>query len=170
MAKVAKSNGIISTKEAEFISQRYAELAKLTNKTEDVIDIYEEIFQREKDRLDNLEEFARKLRALDEAPKAYILKILNQLSEVDGDRSVVDKIIELMNYKQPTSSDYYEILGVSVDDDWDTIKKKYKELVKQYHYDKLASKNLPPDLLQYAQERLKQINQAYDAIKKQRGM
>jgi hypothetical protein len=53
MAKVAKDNGIISSEEAKYISDRYLELAKLTYKTEDVIDIYEEIFNREKDRKDN---------------------------------------------------------------------------------------------------------------------
>lgn len=166
MAKVAKSNGVISSDEAVFISQRYKELANLTGKTEDVIDIYEEIFNREKDRIDNLEEFAIKLKELDEAPKAYILKILEELTQVDGDTQVLDKIKNYMNYTYTKTNSYYEILNSKPTDDLETIKRNYKELVKQYHYDKLASKNLPKDLLEYAENRLKEINEAYEALKK----
>ena len=166
MAKVAKSNGIISSNEAEFISQRYNELANLTGKTKDVIDIYEEIFEREKDRTDNLAEFAQKLKNLDEAPKAYVLKILEDLTDVDGDTRILDEIKNYMSFKETKTNSYYEILNSKPTDDWETIKKNYKELVKEYHYDKLASKNLPKDLLEYAENRLKEINEAYEALKK----
>jgi DnaJ like chaperone protein len=166
MAKVAKSNGIVSSDEATYISQRYLELAKLTNKSQDVIDIYEEIFNREKDRVDNLEEFAQKLASLDEAPKAYVLKILEELTDVDGDTRILDEIKEAMKFNGDKNSSYYEILNSKPTDDWDTIKKNYKELVKEYHYDKLASKNLPKDLLEYAENKLKEINEAYEALKK----
>ena len=49
MAKVAKSDGVISSQEATYISQRYVELADLTHKSHNVIDIFEEIFDREKE-------------------------------------------------------------------------------------------------------------------------
>ena len=94
MAKVAKSDGVISSNEAMYISSRYNELANLTGKTQDVIDVYETIFEREKDRVDNLAEFAKKLAQLDEAPKAYVLKILKELSDVDGDEKILDEIKE----------------------------------------------------------------------------
>jgi DnaJ like chaperone protein len=166
MAKVAKSNGVISSNEATYIAQRYNELANLTGKTQDVIDIYEEIFNREKDRVDNLEEFAHKLRDLDDAPKAYVLKILQELTDVDGDTRILDEIKEYMSFKETKTNSYYEILNSKPTDDWETIKHNYKELVKQYHYDKLSSKNLPKDLLEYAENRLKEINEAYEALKK----
>jgi len=166
MAKVAKSNGIISSSEAQFISQRYIELSNLTKKSREVIEIYEKIFEREKDRIDNLEEFATKLKNLDEAPKAYVLKILEELTDVDGDSRVLDEIKNYMSFKDTKSNSYYEILNSKPTDDWETIKKNYKELVKEYHYDKLASKNLPKDLIEYAENRLKEINEAYEALKK----
>jgi len=165
MAKVAKSDGVISSDEAGYISQRYLELAKLTNKDESVIDIYEDIFNREKDRLDNLEELSQKLQSLDEAPKAYVLKILQELTDVDGDNNILNKIKEYMKFDIKNNS-YYEILNSKPTDDFETIKKNYRELVKQYHYDKLANKNLPKDLIEYAENRLKEINEAYDALKK----
>jgi len=166
MAKVAKSNGIVSSDEAKFIAERYNELANLTGKTKDVIDIYEDIFEKEKDRLDNLEEFAAKLRELDEAPKAYVLKILEELSDIDKDNEILNKIKQAMEFSDNKGNSYYDILNSKPTDDWETIKRNYKELVKQYHYDKLASKNLPKDLLEYAENKLKEINEAYEALKK----
>jgi DnaJ like chaperone protein len=74
-----------------------------------------------------------------------------------------------MKFEEKVSNNYYEILNSKPTDDWDTIKKNYRELVKQYHYDKLASKNLPKDMLEYAENRLKEINEAYEALKKLKG-
>lgn len=54
----------------------------------------------------------------------------------------------------------YEVLGVSPNDDEETIKKAYRNLVKKYHPDRYA--NSP--LAEQASEKLKEINLAYDII------
>lgn len=54
----------------------------------------------------------------------------------------------------------YEVLGVSPNDDEETIKKAYRNLVKKYHPDRYA--NSP--LAEQAGEKLKEINLAYDMI------
>lgn len=54
----------------------------------------------------------------------------------------------------------YEVLGVSPNDDEDTIKKAYRALVKKYHPDRYA--NTP--MADMANEKLKEINLAYDTI------
>ena len=54
----------------------------------------------------------------------------------------------------------YEVLGVSPNDDEETIKKAYRNLVKKYHPDRYA--NSP--LAEQASEKLKEINLAYDMI------
>ncbi|HEF1988407.1 TPA: molecular chaperone DnaJ [Campylobacter coli] len=41
----------------------------------------------------------------------------------------------------------YEILNSHPKDDFETIKKNYRKLAKEYHYDNLYSKELPPELL-----------------------
>ena len=61
---------------------------------------------------------------------------------------------------------YYEILESSKNDTLDTIKKNYRRLMKEYHYDSIASKGLPEDMLKFAEEKTKELNEAYDAIKK----
>ncbi|MBQ3125192.1 MAG: J domain-containing protein [Clostridia bacterium] len=56
----------------------------------------------------------------------------------------------------------YEVLGVPENADEETVKKAYKELVKKYHPDKYVNNPLA-DL---AAEKMKEVNQAYDAIMK----
>ncbi len=60
---------------------------------------------------------------------------------------------------------YYEILGCSKDDDMDTIKKSYRKLMKEYHYDSNASKDLSEETIKAYEEKSQQINEAYTAIK-----
>ena len=64
----------------------------------------------------------------------------------------------------------YEILESKESDSNKTIKDNYHRLVKQYHYDSIVSKNLPKDMIEFAEEKLKMINVAYDVIKKYRDM
>lgn len=54
----------------------------------------------------------------------------------------------------------YEVLGVSPNDDEETIKKKYRELVKKYHPDRYV--NTP--MAETASEKMKEINEAYDML------
>lgn len=54
----------------------------------------------------------------------------------------------------------YEILGVSKQQNIEEIKKIYKELIKKYHPDKYSNNELQ-DL---AEEKVKEINEAYDTI------
>lgn len=54
----------------------------------------------------------------------------------------------------------YEVLGVNPNDDEETIKKAYRNLVKKYHPDRYV--NSP--MADMATEKLKEINEAYDML------
>lgn len=60
--------------------------------------------------------------------------------------------------------DPYEVLGVSPDADDNEIKKAYRELARKYHPDNYQNNPLA-DL---AEEKMKEINEAYDAITRSR--
>ena len=66
------------------------------------------------------------------------------------------------------SESAYQILEVSKSDDNDTIKKAYRRLVKEHHPDKLA--HLGEEHLKGAQEKFQKIQEAYETIKKERGL
>ena len=75
------------------------------------------------------------------------------------------------NFTQPQSSlnKYYEVLESKPTDSMDDIKKNYRRLIREYHYDSIASKDLPEDMLKFAEQKTQSLNEAYGAIKEARG-
>jgi DnaJ like chaperone protein len=63
----------------------------------------------------------------------------------------------------------YEILGCKPSDNTDKIKRSYRELVSKYHPDKIISKELPQDFIDFASQKFKEVQTAYDTVRKQRG-
>lgn len=61
-------------------------------------------------------------------------------------------------------TDPYKVLGVSRDAADDDIKKAYRALARKYHPDNYAGS----DLADLAGEKMKEINEAYDTIQKER--
>ena len=70
------------------------------------------------------------------------------------------------SYKKQVIEQYYEILQCDKYASYEVIKKNYRTLIRQYHYDTLLSKDLPKDILDFAQERAKMINEAYEQLSK----
>lgn len=64
----------------------------------------------------------------------------------------------------------YEALGCKSTDSDETIKKAYREMAKKYHPDSLSGKDVPEAVLLLATEKFKEINAAYEKIKKKRGI
>jgi len=65
--------------------------------------------------------------------------------------------------------DAYAALGVSSSASDAEVKKTYRRLISQNHPDKLAGKGLPESMRAMAEERTREINAAYEAIKNARG-
>lgn len=70
----------------------------------------------------------------------------------------------------PSQSDlikkYTEVLGVAPDASLAEIKKAYRKLVKEYHPDKLASGSMPDDYIAFANQKIREINEAYEYLEK----
>ncbi|MBQ3679341.1 MAG: co-chaperone DjlA [Succinivibrio sp.] len=63
----------------------------------------------------------------------------------------------------------YKILGVESTASDDEIKKAHKRLMLKYHPDRLASQGLTPEMIKLYTEKAKDIQAAFDLIKKERG-
>jgi DnaJ like chaperone protein len=65
---------------------------------------------------------------------------------------------------------YYAILGCESIDSNEHIKKQYRKLVSDYHPDKIASKGLPEEFTKFANDKFREIQEAYEIIKKERNI
>ncbi len=76
------------------------------------------------------------------------------------------------SFQQPTREDElalaYEALGVDSDASDVALKKAYRKLMSENHPDKLTGQGVPQDMIDLATERSKNIQAAYDLIKKHR--
>lgn len=68
------------------------------------------------------------------------------------------------------ADDAYEILGLTKNAKDAEIKKVYRDLVRDNHPDILMAKGMPQEFIELANEKLAKINDAYDRIKKERGI
>lgn len=66
--------------------------------------------------------------------------------------------------------DAYKALGVEKDSSDAEVKRAYRKLMSQYHPDKLMGQGMPEDMIAMATEQAKEIQLAYDLIKKNRNL
>jgi DnaJ like chaperone protein len=64
---------------------------------------------------------------------------------------------------------YYAVLGVNPGDSNDIVKSRYRKLVKEYHPDRVVARGLPEEFAKYAQDKFREIQEAYEKIRKERG-
>jgi DnaJ like chaperone protein len=65
-------------------------------------------------------------------------------------------------------ADAYVVLGVSADASEGDIKSAYRKLIRDNHPDRLASKGLPESMRAVAEERTREINAAFELVKRVR--
>jgi len=95
--------------------------------------------------------------------KGYVDDILKDLGiYYKSDNQSNQEKSENTYYKNP-----YEILGVSKNDDFRTVKDRYKELIKKFHPDFIKGKNLDEEFINFASNKMKEINWAFNEIKNQ---
>lgn len=97
--------------------------------------------------------------------KTYLNELYNEfenLQQKDNKKS--------NNSHKISIEECYVILKSDVDFTNEEIKKSYRELVKQYHPDTIQGKGLADDFILFANQKFKEINNAYEIIKKYRGM
>ena len=70
----------------------------------------------------------------------------------------------------PAQDHFYRTLGVAPEASDEEIKKHYRTLVKEFHPDRIAAKGLPDEFTDFAESKFREIQEAYEAIKKVRGM
>ena len=94
------------------------------------------------------------------------LKVIDQISSLIGIGQKDFESIKAMFVKDTESA--YKILEIERSASNEELKKAYRRMAVKYHPDKVH--HLGPEFQQDAQEKFKKINEAHEAIKKERGL
>jgi DnaJ like chaperone protein len=73
-------------------------------------------------------------------------------------------------YVQSASTSAYSILGCSPSDSDAAVKKAYRTKASEFHPDRVAAKGLPEEFTQFANDRFREIQEAWESIKKERSL
>ncbi|MCZ6674305.1 MAG: TerB family tellurite resistance protein [Verrucomicrobia bacterium] len=130
-------------------------------------------------------EFARHFHG-DSNMRMVLFEILFQVAAADGslhrtEEHLLRQAIQYLNTPPhlfdelkarlaPSADPAYAILGLTPDATDAEVKKAFRAKVMEFHPDKIVSKGLPEEFLTFAEEKFKEINAAYDKIKKARGL
>jgi DnaJ like chaperone protein len=93
----------------------------------------------------------------------------NDKSRSTNDYQQNNSSAEEQYFKNTTDLDPYKLLGCKPSDSNRIIKQQYQRLVKEYHPDKIYSKNLPEDFIKFANYKFNLIQNAYQTIRNARG-
>jgi uncharacterized membrane protein YhaH (DUF805 family)/DnaJ-domain-containing protein 1 len=187
LAKMAKSDGVVSQEEISTVNQLFDQLFSTSSDKNRAI----AIFRKSKDSFSTFEEHARAFSSI-HSGNFHILKATIEslffLSISDGGMSAEEELLlnaaesilgvqseSYAEYKRRSESSwrneetkdsayYAKVLGLSGRVTKEEIRKRYKELVMQYHPDKVA--HLGERLKEVAHEEIKKINEAYEYLKK----
>ena len=69
-----------------------------------------------------------------------------------------------------TDDKAYAVLGCSPDADDDQVKRCYRQRVQEYHPDKIAAKGLPEEFTRFAQDKFREIQEAWEQVKAARNI
>lgn len=198
MAKVAKADGKVCELEAELLSLTFTDISEAFEESQKVREELKAIYKKEMETFENTIIVSKKYLKLTKNEYHKRLKVMEyllNLAFIDGEFSQTELMINediasaleikradferlisqfeqfyaaRQTQKKLTLQKAYEILGASSADDFDTIKKKYRTLVKEYHPDILMGQGKEQSIIDQATAKLQEINEAYEMIKKEK--
>lgn len=179
-AKLAKADGKVTQEEInsfrsafDFDSEDQASIGKIYNEAKKNAEGYEvyaqqlqKVFGKQKELyvelINSLYKIALSDGVLHKNEETMIRKISSIFMMPEN---IVDSIkAQYMKYEGNNLEKEYKILGIDSNTSNGEMKKKYHDLVRQYHPDKLVSKGLPEEFIRLANERLSQINESYEKV------
>jgi DnaJ like chaperone protein len=184
LAKLVKADGRVTREEMAVIEQFAAVDLRLTPQSREVAF---NLFNAALDSPATFEDFAEQFFAhFQHQPNLIevMVDILLRVGVADGSLHVAEEALilsavrifnfnpgryEQLKSKYVKRSDRdYDILGCKRSDTDDVIKQRYRHLVQTYHPDKIASKGLPEEFTQLAEDKFREIQAAYESIKAER--
>lgn len=200
MAKVAKADGQVCELEAEILKHTFYDISSHFENRDEIKDKLKVLYEEEKKSFDNTIKICERLLTLtkfDYTKRVKIMEYLLNLAFIDKSFSDAERMIceDIANALKIKMQDFenivnnfrafyenqaknhtmnlskaYEILEANSSDDDATLKKKYRTLVKKHHPDIIAGQGASQNIIDEATKKLQEINEAYELIKKDRGI
>ncbi len=184
-AKMAKADGVVSKEEIQAFDLFVRQELRLSEEERKVV---AQIFNQAKNSPEDPMSFARQFRSLiGYQPEVLqtMVHLLFRIALADGqfhpaEEKFIRQVAEIFGLS-PSEYDQiralfvkfdhhaYQVLGLAPQANIEEIKNTYKKLANQYHPDRLIAKGVPEDFIKIANEKMAEINNAYDQIRKERG-
>ena len=160
----------------QFLSKQFNQ-----NQVQDFMTLFKDIIKQDYPLRDVCRQIVR---SMDHSSRLELIHVLFGLSKADGhvhpdEVKVIHTLARYLNindndfhsiqamFFKDTLSDY-KILGLDSSATDNEVKKTYRKMAAKYHPDKVA--HLGEDLKNLAEEKFKSLNDAYQNIKKERGI
>lgn len=186
LAKLAKADGRISEEEIDSIRTFMVRDLKLDAQGQNVaIQLFKSAVQSPAPFSEFANQFYNQFRNQPQFLELMI-DILVRVSVADGsmgpqEESLIQEAVHIFRFSEASyrqikskyvddSGKYYAILNSRKEDTNEQIKKQFRKLVFEYHPDTIASKGLPEEFIKFANDKFREIQEAYDVIRKERGM
>ncbi len=186
LAKIAKADGTVSDKEIASIEEFMTRDLNLNAESRNSA---VNIFRQALNSNDRFDAFAVQFyTAFRSQPRVIelMMDILLRVSAADGTISDGEEVLLMTASRTFNFSDtdyarlksryvkevnrFYAVLGSKETATNEEIKKQYRKMVSDYHPDKIEAKGLPEEFVKFANDKFREIQEAYDAIKKERGI
>lgn len=184
LAKLARVDGRITEEEMKSIRRFMVQDLRLNAESQKMA---EKIFNAALQAPQTFSEFAHQFyRQFNDRPELLelMVDILLRVSVADGalhksEEELIVRAVKIFripdtDYRKVKSryvsknDKYYAVLGCSQNDSDEEVKKQYRKMVRDFHPDTIASKGLPNDFIQFANDKFREIQEAYEAIRKER--
>ena len=179
-AAVMKADGNVKRSELDYVKRFFLQNFG-QERAESYIKMLREILEKEY----NLYEVSQQVgRYMDYSSRLQLLHYLFGIADADGRVSSEELAVinTISDYMGITNSDFqsvkamfikeadsaYKILGIDSSATDEEVKKAYREMAKKNHPDLVS--NLGEEVRQAAEKKFQEVNAAYEAIKKQRGI
>jgi len=186
LAKIAKVDGRVTSAEMDSVEKFMTVDLNLDPESRRVA---REIFHTALNAPESFQDFAAQFYAqFRNEPRLLetMIDIMLRVSVADGTLNPIEETlissatrmfnIEDAHYQRiksryvSNSAAYYATLGCDESDSDEHIKRQYRKLVLDYHPDKIASKGLPEAFNQFANDKFREIQDAYEQVKKVRNI
>lgn len=185
LGKLAKADGQITREEGEMVVSFLDKMNVQGDERQFAI----RVFNEAKNSRYSVQDFARQFAGMTQGQhdlRSSMMDMLFQIAMADGEyhsqeEQMIDSIAAIFGITSSeldafrsryigNADNAYAVLGLSSDADDETVKSAYRQLVHEYHPDRIISQGMPQEFVEYATQRFQEIQTAWEQIKRQRNL